>query len=67
MPHHIIFQYVKMKRGQVWVETVIYTLIGLTIMGLLLAFVKPAIDEKRDQIVIGNSLEIINSIDSQIK
>lgn len=55
------------KRAQVWVETVIYTLIGLVIIGLLLAFVKPAIDEKRDQIVLQQSLEMMNSINGEIE
>ena len=34
------------KRGQIWVETVIYTLIGLAIIAVLLALVRPVIEEK---------------------
>ena len=40
------------KRGQIWVETVIYTLIGLTIIGLLLAVSKPQIDKQKDKALI---------------
>lgn len=57
----------KRKRSQIWVETVIYTLIGLAIIGILLAIIKPAIDEKKDQIVIEQSLDMLNNIESQIE
>ena len=55
------------KRGQVWIETVIYTLIGLAIIGIVLSLVKPAIDAKKDQIILGKSLEMLNTIDEQIE
>mgnify|MGYP001609893387 FL=1 len=55
------------KRGQVWIETVIYTLIGLAIIGIVLSLVKPAIDAKKDQILLGNSLSMLNTIDEQIE
>lgn len=54
------------KRGQVWVETVIYTLIGLAIIGLLLSIVKPAIERKQDEILIESSLEMLNYIENSI-
>ena len=54
------------KRGQVWVETVIYTLIGLAIMGLILAMAKPKIDQKKDEIVIEQSIEAMRNIDGKI-
>ena len=54
------------KQGQIWVETVIYTLIGLSIIGLVISIIKPAIDEKRDKAVIDQSLEMLNSISSDI-
>lgn len=54
------------KRGQIWVETVIYTLIGITIIGLVLAAVKPKIDEKQDEIAIGQAIESLNNLDSKI-
>ena len=38
------------KRGQVWVETVIYTLIALALIGTVLAFVKPKVEEMQDKI-----------------
>jgi hypothetical protein len=54
------------KRGQVWVETVIYTLIGLTIIGLVLATALPKINEKRDEMVIEQSIEALGGIDGKI-
>lgn len=57
----------KMKKAQIWVETVIYTLIGLAIIGLLLSIVKPAIEKKQDQILIESSLEMLGNIKSAIE
>ena len=55
-----------MKKGQIWIETVLYTLVGLAIIGTILAFVKPAIEEKRDSISLQQGVEILNGIDENI-
>ena len=54
------------KRSQVWVETVIYTLIGLAVIGILLAAAKPKIDEMRDKLVVEQTIDSMNSIDEKI-
>jgi type II secretory pathway pseudopilin PulG len=54
------------NRGQVWVETVIYTLIGLAVMGILLAASKPKIEQMRDKIVIEQTITSLNDISSRI-
>ena len=54
------------KKGQVWVETVIYTLIGLAIIGLVMAAALPKINQKKDEIVIEQSIEALGSIDDKI-
>jgi len=54
------------KRGQVWIETVIYLLIGLGVLGLLLTFIKPQIDSSIDKNLIEKSIETLNTIDSTI-
>lgn len=54
------------KRGQVWIETVIYTLIALAMIGMVLAFVKPKIEEFQDRAIITQSLDILKNIDSVI-
>ncbi len=54
------------RRGQVWVETVIYTLIGLALIGLVLAILTPNIREFRDRSVIEQTIESLNTFDSKI-
>src|SRR3989338_9978967 len=54
------------KRGQVWVETVIYTLIGIALIGLVLAILTPKIKEFRDRSVIEQTVESLNLLDSKI-
>jgi len=54
------------KKAQIWVETVIYTLIGLAIIGLLLAISKPKIDQMKDKSVIEQTIDSMNKIDSKI-
>jgi hypothetical protein len=54
------------KRGQVWVETVIYTLIALTIIGLFISFAKPKIEEIQDKAIIEQSVEMLEDINSII-
>lgn len=56
-----------MKRGQVWVETVIYTLVGLSLIGLVLAFVTPRINEYRDKAVIEQTIESLNDMDAKVQ
>jgi len=54
------------KSGQVWIETVIYTLIGLSIIGILLAVSKPKIDSMKDKSIIEQSIETLTIIDNKI-
>lgn len=57
----------KGKKAQVWVETVIYTLIGLVIITILLSILKPAIDRKQDQILIESSVGMIENFENVIE
>jgi len=54
------------KKGQVWVETVLYTLIGLALIGLVLAFVTPRINEARDRITVDQTINSLNAVDEKI-
>ncbi|HNZ52100.1 MAG: hypothetical protein BWY36_00835 [Candidatus Diapherotrites archaeon ADurb.Bin253] len=56
----------KNYRGQVWIETVIYLLIAFVMMGLVLSYVKPKIEDLRDKAIIEQSLDVINEIDNTI-
>ncbi len=53
-------------RGQVWIETVIYTLIGLAVIGLLLAVARPKISEMKDKLVIEQSMAAMGNINDKI-
>ncbi|MBS3071117.1 hypothetical protein J4407_02345 [Candidatus Pacearchaeota archaeon] len=53
----------KDKKAQVWVETVVYTLIALVLIGAVLAFVNPKIQEIQDRTAIEQSLTVLNNID----
>ena len=50
------------KRGQIWVETVIYTLIALVMIGTILAFALPKISEIQDKSTIEQSIIVIKDI-----
>lgn len=52
-------------RGQVWIETVIYTLIGLVLIGLVLAVAMPKINEWRDRVVVDQSIAALTVFDDK--
>src|SRR3989344_7591233 len=53
-------------RGQVWIETVIYTLIGISLIGLVLAFVTPKINEAKDKALVEQSIATLGALDEKI-
>jgi len=54
------------KRGQVWVETAVYTLIGLTVIAIALSIAMPQIQKAQDRAVITQTIDILNGIDRTI-
>lgn len=54
------------KRGQVWIETVLYTLIGLALMGLALGFVMPKINESRDRALVEQAINSLAALDGKV-
>lgn len=54
------------KKGQVWVETVLYTLITITLIGIALAFISPRITEAQDRALVEQTLSSLNTIDEKI-
>jgi len=54
------------KKAQIWIETVIYTLIGLTIIGILLGVAKPKIQEMQDKSIIEQSINAMQELDLKI-
>ena len=57
---------IQTKSGQIWVETVIYTLIGLTIIAVILAVATPAIERYKDELVIEQTTALLTDLDSTI-
>ncbi|MDP1729200.1 MAG: hypothetical protein Q8L27_03300 [archaeon] len=57
----------KKRKAQIWVETVISTLIGLVIMGSLIAVVTPRINMMIDKSVVSQSVDSLHYIDQQIQ
>lgn len=55
-----------MKKGQVWIETVIYTLIAFVLIGAVLAVARPKIEEIQDKAVIEQSMTMLRDINSQV-
>lgn len=55
-----------MKKAQVWVETVIYTLIGLTLIGLVLGVATPKINRMKDKAAVEQGMVMLNEINSKI-
>lgn len=60
----LVFQ--RNKKGQVWIETVIYTLIAFVMIGLVLSFAKPKIEEMQDNAILKQSTDMMKQIDSII-
>lgn len=54
------------KRGQVWIETVLYTLIGMALIGVVLAFVTPKINEQKDRLLVEQTLQALDIIDQKV-
>jgi len=56
----------KNKFGQIWVETALYLLIGIALIGMFLAFATPEIQRQKDRIVFEASLDAMIDIDNSI-
>ena len=54
----------KNKSGQIWVETVIYTLIAFVLIAAVLAIAQPRIAEIQDKAFIDQSLGVMKDIDN---
>jgi hypothetical protein len=54
------------RKGQVWIETVLYTLIGLALIGVALGFIMPKINEARDKALVEQAIGSLNEVDSKV-
>jgi len=55
------------KRGQIWVETVVYTLIGLSIIALVIGVMTPRIKQMNDRATIEQTMTSLISLNEKIK
>jgi type II secretory pathway pseudopilin PulG len=54
------------KKAQVWIETAIYTLIGLTIIAILITSATPQIEKIKDKGIITQTTEALNILNNEI-
>jgi type II secretory pathway pseudopilin PulG len=54
------------KKSQIWVETVLYTLIGFSILAILLSIALPKIGQMKDRVIVEQTIDVLNSVNSKI-
>ena len=54
------------KSGQIWIETVLYTLIGLALIGIALGFLSPKINEARDKLLVEQTINSLSDFDEKV-
>jgi len=54
------------RKSQVWVETAIYTLIGLTIIAIVFSVATPQIEKMKESNILTQTLEALNDLDGEI-
>jgi type II secretory pathway pseudopilin PulG len=54
------------KKSQVWVETAIYTLIGLTIIAIVFSVATPQIERMKESNILTQTLDALNNLDNEI-
>jgi type II secretory pathway pseudopilin PulG len=54
------------KKSQVWVETAIYTLIGLAIIAIILSAALPQIDKARDRGIVTQTMDALDVLNNKI-
>ena len=53
-------------KGQVWIETVVYILIGLALIAIVLAFVMPRINEEKNKAIVEQTIKALSVLDDKI-
>ncbi|MFA7708061.1 MAG: hypothetical protein WCX73_03865 [Candidatus Pacearchaeota archaeon] len=54
------------KKAQVWIETVIYTLIGLTLIAIIISMANPQIQKIKDKTIIEQTISAMKILDDKI-
>ena len=58
--------FLKKDKAQVWIETAIYTLIGLAVIALLLSIITPQIEKTKDKGVVAQTITALNILHNKI-
>ena len=56
----------KSKHSQIWVETAVYTLIGLSLIAVIITMANPQIQKIKDKTIIEQTLSAMNVLDDKI-
>jgi type II secretory pathway pseudopilin PulG len=56
----------KSKHSQVWVETAVYTLIGLSLIAVIISMATPQIQKIKDKTIIEQTISAMNVLDDKI-
>ena len=54
------------RHAQIWIETVLYTLIGIALIGLVLSYVFPKIQDTQERLLIEQTIESLHALDEVI-
>jgi len=54
-------------KGQIWIETVIYVLIGLTVIAIILSIATPQIQKMRERAILKQTINALNELDGEVK
>ena len=54
------------NKAQIWVETVVYTLIGLSVIAIILSMALPQIEKSKDKALIEQTVTALNVLDKKI-
>jgi len=56
----------KSKHSQIWVETAVYTLIGLALIAVIITMANPQIQKIKDKTIIEQTISAMNVLDDKI-
>ena len=62
----MIMNILKRKQGQVWMETLLYTVVGLAIMGTVLSFAIPKLEQNKERAIIAEQISTLKTLDALV-
>ena len=57
----------KKSKSQIWIETAIYTLIGLTIISIVLSIATPQIQKMKEKAILKQTITALNELNNEIR